>query len=691
LRPRPRFGYAAAVNQSFRWRWVTLVGVVLVSAATWLVGQTLTGNVRVAVTATPETWQVDQPGSLTVTFRVEQRQLEPGARLSFHVPGSWTAHALHSHERGGRRYANQPYSLLTKELADYCVLDPGMSGTRWQLEIAEQSFDGTYHRFAREIVLTLKAGTFRAGNALAVSYGTDEKPIRASFLAETARFHAKVDTGDRMWRVLTGPLVTTTAHAPTKLLVTAPSQSTAGRSVRVHIAAEDRFGNPTELPEGILLRRVGMSAAPRAVTGGATFSEPTVTFETEGVHGVEAGSEALGWFRSNPVLVSRDEPELKLYWGDLHSHSAISKDGVGENAFEFARNHSNLDFYAPAEHSTGDRKDEGITNAEWEEIQQNVRRHNDSGRFVTLLGYEASFPHPDGHHNVYFATDRAPLYRQHEMGTLRELWRRLASDRAFTVPHHTGIRWTPDGGKGAAALFDQDHPLRPLIEIYSGHGQSERYAPKDPLSYDQMLMVQRWKNWFPRQAPETPEEYRALTGPISADGPHYARDAWAAGLRLGTIASSDDHSARPGQPSKGLAAVWAPRLDRDTIFEALRNRQTYGTTGQRIYLDFQLDGTLSGRGVRSDAPPRLTLVVHGTAPIEWVELLKYNQGGQTYELFHRWTPGTPSFEVEATDPDQTMDTFYYVRLKQEGLVDGRPMMAWSSPVWVERDASPSQK
>ncbi|MPZ20221.1 MAG: DUF3604 domain-containing protein [Luteitalea sp.] len=666
--------------------------MVLVAAATWLVGQTLVGNLRVAVTATPETWQADQAGSLTVTFRVEQGQLEPGARLSFHVPGSWTAHALHQHERDGRMYAQQPYDLLTKELADYCTLDPGASGTTWTLEVVEQSFDGTYHRFAREIVLTLKSGTLQAGNALTVRYGTDQKPIHASFLAETARFHAKLDTGDRVWSALAAPQVTTTAHAPKKLLVTAPSQSAIGRAVRVHVAAEDHLGNPTQLPPDVLLRPVGTTASPRAVvTGTGTFAESTVSFETEGVHRIEAGNEELGWFPSNPVVVSRGEPELKLYWGDLHSHSAISKDGVGENAFVFARDHANLDFYAPAEHSTGDRKDEGITSEEWEEIQQNVRRHDEPGRFVTILGYEASFPHPDGHHNVYFANARAPLYRQHEMGTLRELWRRLATDRAFTVPHHTGIRWTPDGGGGAATVFDEDHPLRPLIEIYSGHGQSERYAPKDPLSYDQMLMVQRWKNWFPRQAPETPDEYRALTGPVSADGPHYARDAWTAGLRLGTIASSDDHSARPGQPSKGLAAVWASRLDRETIFDALRDRRTYGTTGQRIYLDFRLDGTMPGRSVTRSSTPRLTLVVHGTAPLEWIELLKYDRRRQAYDVFHRWTPGKPSFEGEVTDLDETMDTFYYVRLKQEGLVDGRPVMAWSSPIWVERNASPSQK
>ncbi|MPY91059.1 MAG: DUF3604 domain-containing protein [Luteitalea sp.] len=648
-------------------------------------------DVRVTVTASPQTWQADGAGSLRFVFRVEQGRLDPGARLAFHIPGTWTSHTLHPHERGGRTYAQQPYELMTKQLAGYFAIDPGASGTDWSVEVSEQNVDGTYHRFAREIVLTLKSGALGSRAPLVVNYGTSEKPVRASFLAETVRFDAKLDAGDGTWRTLGGPQVTTTADPAVKLLVTMPSQGAVGQAVRVHVAAQDRFGNPTRLPTGIVLRRVEAVGEDHAVAAAGSFVEPAIAFESEGVHRVEVGSASLGWFRSNPVLVSRAEPELKLYWGDLHSHSAISKDGVGRNAFVFARDHANLDFYAPSEHSTGDRQDEGITDDEWEEIQGNVRRRYDPGRFVTILGYEASFPHPDGHHNVYFASDRAPLYRQHEMGKLHELWRRLATHRAFTVPHHTGIRWSPDAAKGAAVVFKEDHPLRPLIEIYSGHGQSERYAPKDPLSYDQILMVQRWKNWFPRQAPETPDEYRTLTGPVSADGPHYARDAWAAGLQLGTIASSDDHTARPGQPNKGLAAVWAEGLDRDSIFEALRDRQTYATSGQRIYLDFRLNGIPAGRSVTTNTDPHLTLRVHATAPLEWIEVLKFNQKTRQYEIFRRWTPDTLSFEEQMTDRDFAEDTFYYVRLEQQGLVDGRPAMAWSSPIWAERQTSQSHE
>ena len=110
-----------------------------------------------------------------------------------------------------------------------------------------------------------------------------------------------------------------------------------------------------------------------------------------------------------------------------------------------------------------------------------------------------------------------------------------------------------------------------------------------------------------------------MAGPQSREGPYYARDAWATGLKLGTIASSDDHTARPGQPSKGLAAVWAPRLDRASIFEALRTKKTYGTTGERIYLELLVDNQPPGSEIVVKKDPKISLQICGTQPLEWVE------------------------------------------------------------------------
>jgi len=92
---------------------------------------------------------------------------------------------------------------------------------------------------------------------------------------------------------------------------------------------------------------------------------------------------------------------MKIYWGDLHSHTHYSFDGVGHNNFEYARYTSGLDFYAMTDHSSP----EGIgpnTPEVWAECSALVDKYHDPGKFVTLHAYECSLGPPYGHHNVFF-------------------------------------------------------------------------------------------------------------------------------------------------------------------------------------------------------------------------------------------------------------------------------------------------
>jgi hypothetical protein len=60
-----------------------------------------------------------------------------------------------------------------------------------------------------------------------------------------------------------------------------------------------------------------------------------------------------------------------------------------------------------------------------------------------------------------------------------------------------------------------------------------------------------------------------------------------AGQRLGKVFLLPDSVRRTGQwGSQGLAAVWAHENTRDSIFGALRRKETYATTGPRITLRF---------------------------------------------------------------------------------------------------------
>src|SRR5262249_28077809 len=73
-------------------------------------------------------------------------------------------------------------------------------------------------------------------------------------------------------------------------------------------------------------------------------------------------------------------------------------------------------------------------------------------------------------------------------------------------------------------------------------------------------------------------------------------DALDRGSRVGVLCHSDDHKGRRGatNPSAstfgaigGLTCYFMPELTRDALFEALRRRRHYGTTGTRLFLDLR--------------------------------------------------------------------------------------------------------
>jgi hypothetical protein len=73
-------------------------------------------------------------------------------------------------------------------------------------------------------------------------------------------------------------------------------------------------------------------------------------------------------------------------------------------------------------------------------------------------------------------------------------------------------------------------------------------------------------------------------------------DAFEKGYRVGVVCHSDDHKGRPGATRPGastfgaiggLTCYFMSELTRDALFEALRRRRHYGTTGTRLFLDLR--------------------------------------------------------------------------------------------------------
>jgi len=366
---------------------------------------------------------------------------------------------------------------------------------------------------------------------------------------------------------------------------------------------------------------------------------------------------------SNPIRIT-DAPRGP-YWGDIHVHTHVSGDAMGNEPYQYAKDVSGLDFAGVCDHSNANLP------AQWERIKGWAREHYEPGRFVTILGYEGGVSGEHFHHNVYYRdldVDFREVSFVHGTAMSEEALRvHLMEHRALSQLHQSGTCAT-----------DMRRPYfasTRLLEIYSHWGQSEYYNPDHALSYE----INRVRY------PET-----RLT--ISGRGPYYARDAWALGKRYVTIASSDDHFGQPGKAHRGVTAVYSDELTREGIFDGLEVGACYGTTGERILLDFRVNGLPMGTELAAEPGQELafSFKVHGTDVLCVVEVFRCRlEAGAPWEsAFYQAIPdrglrGSTQRDLSATWTESYEGpAVYYLRVRQKYLVRDRPVYAWSTPIWV---------
>lgn len=390
-------------------------------------------------------------------------------------------------------------------------------------------------------------------------------------------------------------------------------------------------------------------------SGRHTF--PGVVLNQPGIHQIRA----ISFYNSTspeiipiPIRCS-DKPidihvkSRKIYWGEFHGHTAISSDGVGDPDlfYPWARDVARLDFCMMSDHH------HSIDSVEWVKMKDLAAAYLDPGKFVSFVGYEWGVGGIVGcnrnHQNIIYLGsdgDVAP-----DMDNLEMLWSFLVSKgkKCMSLPHHSGYPIYP--GIGSDWNYYCKY-FQHAVEIFSNHGCSEYYGNPFTLRWEQQG--------------------------------HSVRDALMKGYRFGIIGGSDNHRNRPGTNSRtvtpyaatGLAAVYTESLTRQSIFDAIRNRSCYATSGARkIILEFKVNNKSMGSEVYVTDPavPRqLQISVAGTTKLRQVEVLKNG------DLFFRGIPDSWKYTLTLWDTERvTASDFYYIRVTQEDN-----FQAWSSPIWV---------
>jgi hypothetical protein len=487
----------------------------------------------------------------------------------------------------------------------------------------------------------------------------------------------------------------------------------AGEPVPLRLAALDRFGNVDAGYAGrvVFVRPPGnigpgIVFAPELVFAPADRGLKTVTgigFPAVGTARVAGTATLPGGERavvSNPTRVWPSRPGMRRFFGDTHFHTGsdvarLTTPGgdhrgqfvVSEDAYEYLRDVSSLDWGVTAEHDTG------LSADTWEENKRRVDQAGRPGAFVSLRGYEWTPERRLGHHVVVFGPGGSgtdPLVGASSgrrggkgVASVVELAAALRASgaRALVIPHvmqpfpngdegregHQLPHETWDGPPGSPPGVHVLNDLRRVGEIYSHH--NDDFTPGD----------------F-RQTRDGASDQPQLFE-LGAENSWSFQHAWASGHRIGLVAGSDNHLGTPGmnnfaptvQHHAGLAVVLAPELSREAVFDALYARRCYATTGPKIWLDFTVDGEPMGSELTRTPGAELDVFafVAGTAPLDFVEVVALRDG--RFETIAEDRESGVAFQktIQTRVPFERA-TLLYVRVRQS---DGE--MAWSSPVWVD--------
>jgi hypothetical protein len=278
--------------------------------------------------------------------------------------------------------------------------------------------------------------------------------------------------------------------------------------------------------------------------------------------------------------------------------------------------------------------DRDIVMQAWQTTIAAAERNNKPGVFTAFIGYEWSafgeLKDIHLHRNIIYRSSHVADIPFSSLQSQRpeDLWDFLEQQNqsgktCFAIPHNANLSngsmyqdMDSDGKALTASYASKRMRYEPISEIFQVKGQSEthpRLSPEDEFANFEIV--------------EAISDGRSM---VPAGG--YARDALRRGIelshsdnfnpyRFGVIGSSDGHNAssptdeasyhgklpmmdgsaalRLGtalllakySPAKtwgsgGLAAVWAQENTRASLFDALRAKETYATSGPRIRLRF---------------------------------------------------------------------------------------------------------
>lgn len=438
------------------------------------------------------------------------------------------------------------------------------------------SFDsiGYARPWYRALTVFVHKGCLREGDAIEIVVGDTSGGSPGHVLqsmcesAFTWRVIADLCAVGHYVPIAESPVINIVPGAPANWKAVLPTLRRPGETFRLGIKAEDLYGNPSDQVDQTLLIETsrpvdGLPTTLACQPGKRSWVLDGLSVQDEGTLNVTLRDEGGNLLAASNPLVIKAGPEAS-WWADMHGQSGES---VGLNTareyFDFARDMAFLD---ATSHQANDFQ---VNAAFWTHVNELTAEYQEDHRFLTLPGYEWSGnTGVGGDRNVYFRDEGRTIRRSshallrdrseimNDAPTARELFDALANEDCCVYAHI--------GGRPADVAYAHDARLETAMEIHSAWGTFE---------------------WL-------------------------MEDCFREGYRVGVVANSDGHKGRPGASYPGTSQFGAyggltcflmNELTRDALFDCLRNRRHYATTGDRILVDLKV--TADGAMTRYDRDP----------------------------------------------------------------------------------------
>lgn len=635
------------------------------------------GHDNGSISVSPESAIAGASVTMQIKYTVGAKKIYPNGVIRFTIPFGFTKPQINMPIYPGYTTVSTPARGVT--LRTFLV-----ENEWWKRGPDRTKMENVSEHVGTHVWVRVMGKPLQEGDEVVLTYGdtayTAQAAGKACPVAGLPQFDVAIDQQGRLEAPYSGyylvpnpPVCRLLPDKAEKLEVFIPSDITCGESFETTVIAVDKLHNLVTHHTGNLV----CWANKKEMFRGAFTPEDCgvkkigLKVEQEGILRLSASdSEGTLKGESNPAVVHRTAPSESHYWGDMHGHSGIQWGrGSGRSFYEFAKEVADLDFCSLTDPDAGRYTNNNETahlslscymsDKQWKEIQDINKEYYAAGSFVPILGYEYhnDAPNPEfgGDRNVYYESYDEPIRRCVDQGSYHpaELWAQLKEQKvkAITVPHHTAKKVM----LGSWELHDTE--VQRLVEIYSGWGNSECEGCERPI----------------------------IGGAIYEN--HSVHYALSKGYVLGFIAGSDTHAGTPGYSHwvfsealesyrGGLTCVKAKKLDKESLFEGLYNRSVYATTGERILLEFSINGNDMGSVLdyQKNAVRVLRIKVIGTGEIERVEVISMG-----HSLYTCSGEGQSDLEFEFEDSGSLKEgwTYYYVRVYQKNKA-----IAWSSPIWI---------